>query len=157
MVRYIVGVTIGLIAISVMAADTNVSGIVKEVDVKGGKITMTMRSEKREDKVYTLAKDVKVIVNGKEGKLEDVKAASRATLKVNEQMMVTEINVRSAERPKTENEPEKKPGDPVMTPAEQRRAEYAERQKFTFKRMKTQGKEAIEAASKKTSMAASVS
>ncbi len=144
-------VLLACVVFSAAVAAESVVGIVTAVDAKAGTITVTVRGEKsRDDKTYTLAKDAKILVNDQPKKLEDVPANSRASLKINDDKKVTEINLRSAERPKSPGKDGEKPApsaqDKRKAEQDKRKAEYAERQKIMFERWRQQGKAALAAA-----------
>lgn len=140
------------IVISTALAGESVVGTVKTVDAKAGTVTVTVRGDKaREDKTYTVVKDVKVNINGQSKKLDDVPANSRATVTLNDDRKVTAITVRSAERPaeRPKTEPGKDDAKQPQSPADKRKAEYEERQKVQFERWRQQGKDALAAADKR--------
>ncbi|MBY0228190.1 MAG: hypothetical protein K2W96_02800 [Gemmataceae bacterium] len=56
-----------------------VSGAVKSVDAKGGKLAL-LAGRGKEVQSFDVAKDAKVTIDGKEGKLDDLKADDRVTV-----------------------------------------------------------------------------
>jgi hypothetical protein len=93
-------------------------GIVDSVDVANSTIKVKNINKKDDVKTFVLGSDVKVKINGKEGKLDEIKPESHIIIKYEgkiEEAKVKEINVqlkKERKEPKKEHKMEKKEPKP---------------------------------------------
>jgi hypothetical protein len=96
-------------------------GIVDSVDVANSTIKVKNINKKDDVKTFVLGSDVKIKINGKEGKLDEIKPESHIIIKYEgkiEEAKVKEIHVqlkKEKKEPKKEHKMEKKESKPQTT------------------------------------------
>lgn len=75
-----------LLVVGVTAAGPKVEGVVKAVNASANTITVSIKSTHLAVEGIPVAKDAKVIIDGKDGKLSELKAGMRVTLQMSAEM-----------------------------------------------------------------------
>jgi biopolymer transport protein ExbD len=83
-----------MLGVSLIAMAAPVSGKIKSVDAEKSSITVTVGEE---DKAYTVNDGAKISIDGKDGKLADLKAGMNVKLTLNDDGKATAIEAKCAE------------------------------------------------------------
>jgi RNA polymerase sigma factor (sigma-70 family) len=89
--------------VSLSVTSPGVSGPVKSLDVEKYTITITVGNRAgKEDKTYQVAKDAKIVIDGKDGRLADLKVGATVSLIMSEANTVTQVRSATGRRPRNE-------------------------------------------------------